>query len=672
MSKSIELAFILTAYDRATQVVNDTVNRMETRMRKFQGDMIKGAAMIGGAKIGSEILGTPIKAFASFEKAALSTKASLMKSGGLLDEAQWVKVEKLSQRLGVDLPGNAEDMLRMMDILKRNGVETEHILGGIAEATAKLSAVNNLSKDETALHFANIHNAIGIAGKDMVVFADIMNRAMRTGAGTDLQNMKDAFAKAGPMLKAMGMGGVEASKSISGLFTMFIKGGSTGQVVGTNFARIWKEALNPEKYAAFQRLAKLASGETIELLDKQGNFAGIENMLSQFDKLKGLNTQAMSAVLKPLTGAEGFDDTFIQALIKFGSSDFNKQMDAMFNKTATLDAMKKMMEGGVDWQWERAMGNVTNSMIELGKTLKPVMIPLINFISAAANGLQAFTEKHPGLVRILLVAIGIGSAMLFIGGALKIMAALWSFAGMTAGLRSVNFLLFAMRFHLVTSIIPWLRTVGVMAVTQFTRIAGVITAQVIPAILRMGAALLMNPWTWVAVAAVAAVVLIIKNWDRIKLAFLDLGKWVMGLGTRFYNAGANIMNSLWRGIKAGAMLPINLIKDIASKIMDFWPQSPAKTGPLRNIHKIRIMETIADTVNPRPMLKAMNRNAGLTLNAINPHAGGGGGAQIHIAYNPVITGVGSVAEAKSLLKEHADELLRLVEDKLARRRVVNY
>ncbi len=102
-------------------------------------------------------------------------------------------------------------------------------------------------------------------------------------------------------------------------------------------------------------------------------------------------------------------------------------------------------------------------------------------------------------------------------------------------------------------------------------------------------------------------------------------------------AGANIITSLVDGIKRMASKPVEAMKAIVQKVRNFLPFSPAKEGPLRDIHRVKIMETIAGAMTPGPMVKAMRTATAATMIAAAPMAagaagpGGGGGAKINFA-----------------------------------------
>ncbi|MEM5854053.1 MAG: phage tail tape measure protein [Candidatus Aenigmatarchaeota archaeon] len=74
-----------------------------------------------------------------------------------------------------------------------------------------------------------------------------------------------------------------------------------------------------------------------------------------------------------------------------------------------------------------------------------------------------------------------------------------------------------------------------------------------------------------------------------------------------FEAGKKIIETLWQGMKNVAMKPVQVIQEIAQKIRNLLPFSSAKEGPLAMLHKVRIIETIADTVKPQPLIKSFTQ-----------------------------------------------------------------
>lgn len=169
-------------------------------------------------------------------------------------------------------------------------------------------------------------------------------------------------------------------------------------------------------------------------------------------------------------------------------------------------------------------------------------------------------------------------------------------------------------------------------------------------------------------------------WESVKKPFLGILRFVFNLGKMFYNAGANIITSIINGITSKVTELTNKVENVAKKIRDYFPFSPAKTGALKDIHRVKIVETIAQTMKPAPMLKAIGvvtqatRDAfsarafsgGATGAAGNPSAGGVRGS-MSVTFAPVINANGG--DAKSIVEELRKlkpEFLKMIKDEMDR------
>lgn len=186
--------------------------------------------------------------------------------------------------------------------------------------------------------------------------------------------------------------------------------------------------------------------------------------------------------------------------------------------------------------------------------------------------------------------------------------------------------------------------------------------------------------------------LVIKHWDKVASWFGDLWKrvrgiftgfisWLSGLGATFWNAGKNIVESIWKGIMSAAHRPIDAIKGIVSKVRDYLPFSPAKTGALKDIHRIRLIETIAQSIKAPPLIKAVGRVTsqvfqfkGQSVNPVQALAGGQSSGPVTIHFAPVIhlSGNATAKDANLLTMEMKRQFERLMKDYEGRMRRVKY
>ena len=107
------------------------------------------------------------------------------------------------------------------------------------------------------------------------------------------------------------------------------------------------------------------------------------------------------------------------------------------------------------------------------------------------------------------------------------------------------------------------------------------------------------------------------------------------------------------------------------------PHSPAKTGPVKDLHKVKIIETIASTLKPLPLQNAMNKTLGVFSGGLKAHTRGvnkSASPSFVITYNPTITISGSESKDEFLKmhKKHKDEVVNIIKREFERKERVAY
>lgn len=88
------------------------------------------------------------------------------------------------------------------------------------------------------------------------------------------------------------------------------------------------------------------------------------------------------------------------------------------------------------------------------------------------------------------------------------------------------------------------------------------------------------------------------------------------LVTKAFEFGSKITSMLAAGIMSGIAKVKGCISQVAQVIRDHLPHSPAKTGPLKDLHKVKIVETIASTLKPLPLQNAMKLRKSLFVSTL--------------------------------------------------------
>jgi hypothetical protein len=172
-----------------------------------------------------------------------------------------------------------------------------------------------------------------------------------------------------------------------------------------------------------------------------------------------------------------------------------------------------------------------------------------------------------------------------------------------------------------------------------------------------------------------------EMWKKVKEKFLKFLDWMMAFPKRLYKVGEAIVDNIWDGMKAKWNDMMKWFKDGLQDMRNMLPFSPAKTGPLRDIHKLKFVETIAANIKPGPMVNAMDKALSATKGVVKsggkgmtPSSApsvGGGSSSVVVNFAPVFNGGTASAGGKqdfiAQLKEYEPQLMRVINDALARK-----
>jgi len=148
---------------------------------------------------------------------------------------------------------------------------------------------------------------------------------------------------------------------------------------------------------------------------------------------------------------------------------------------------------------------------------------------------------------------------------------------------------------------------------------------------------------------------------------------------KIFDFGKKISEMLSLGIRSKKGDTQKAIEEQAQIIRDYLPHSPAKTGPLKDLNKIKIVETIADTIKPMPLISAMNKSLGLMMTSGMKVSNSGGNIKtgspaivIHYTQNISIPTGTNKDDFKQILKQHKDDVITIIKREFERRERLAY
>lgn len=584
MANALTMSVVLQLVDEMSDQVNTAVRksrgalegfaedakRLSTELREFGQVAVAAGAVVTGA------LGVTVKKFADLEGGLASLKATMTGKDGL--SANFQAVSDLAISLGNQLPGNTADFAQMINKLLQLGVAEQDVLGGVGEAAAKFAAVMKLPYEEAAMVAAKLKEATGTANSDMLQFMDTLQRTGHQGVAAS--EMMYAFARSSGGLKQFAIQGLEASKSMSALFALLLKGGMSGETAGTNFVSMlntlakWDFNLyNDKKKAEIQALqADLRQlGISLDFFDDQTKeFKGVENMVAQLSKLQALDQERTTQVLQTMFG--GGQDQQIAALLAQGGAEKFAAMQQNMVDQADLATRSAVQLQTLSARWEAAFGTFENMLAKIGELLAPKLGEFVDWFGETAAKVQTWIENNRGLAEtIATVAGGIGAALVAIGG-----------VGLTAAGIAATF----------GAVATGLGAIGSAAAVAGPALATLAANPVVLAILGVGAAAVVG-WkfgSWIAEQVNVAVEAItgtkgatlgtalFELIEGMKTRLQQIPTWIgeklngmrktfSDLGIQMRSFGILIVQGLLDGIKERALAMIEGAKQLAGDIV---------------------------------------------------------------------------------------------------------
>ncbi|MCF4998795.1 phage tail tape measure protein [Pseudomonas syringae] len=505
-------------------------SQMEKSQRAAGNLAVNGAAGLGVGYAASRPVAATIKAFAPNEDSATQLKVSMMDDTGKVSE-DFQKITDLATKLGDRLPGTTADFQNMMTMLRRQGLSAQSILGGTGEAAAYLGVQLKMEATEAAEFAAKMQDATRTTEKDMMGLMDTIQRGFY--AGVDPGNMLQGFSKIAPVMDVIKKSGIDAAKELAPLLIMMDQAAMDGGSAGNAFRKIFQAGLNQDKVdKANKALAKSKPGMSFNFTDDKGNFAGLENLYAQIEKLKDLNDIDRTEIKQTLFGDDAETMSTLDAMMNKGLAGY-REVQQKLQTQADLRTRVNEQLGTLTNVMEAAEGSFTNAMAEFGAAVAPDLKDLINTLGEIANSIGTWARENPklagGLVKVMAAIAGL--AFVFGGLALTMASMLGPFAvlryGMTMfGLQSGG--VGKMIGKLFPTLTGLARNVFPMFAQGVRMLATTMGGALLTALRTVGVALwglAANPIVLIIAAVVAALAagayLIYRNWDAVKSYFVN-------------------------------------------------------------------------------------------------------------------------------------------------------
>lgn len=484
-------------------------------------------------------------------------------------ETAMAQVETIAGDASVSYKGNMTDMSdAIMQLSSDTGIAAEDI------ALATYGAISAGVDTSKSVEFVATANALAVGGfTDMATSVDVLTTTLNAygdKAGTaesisdklittqnlgktTVNELASSMGKVIPSASAYGVsidnlcasyvamtkGGIATAESTTYMKSMLNELADSGSTVGS--------ILQDETGQSFGQL--MASGMSLaDVIDILGQSVGGDS--EKFAQLWG-STEAGTGALAILNG---------------GTADFNNTLSAMGDSTgAASSAMDKMNDTSAH-NMQVAMNDIKNAAIELGGAFAPVMSGLASVVSTVASAFSRLPQPVQTVIAVVLGVIAVAAPLIIVIGSV---------------------------ISAVGAIAPVIGVIGGV----LGGFVGLITGTVIPALAGFFAFLLANPIVLVITAIVAAVALLIANWDKVKEV---AGKVKEGVVNAWNNVKEKTSEA-WENVKQKTSETWNKVKttvsekanNIKTTVSEKWNNLKTNTSTAWN----NVKTTISNSVN---------------------------------------------------------------------------
>lgn len=419
-----ELKALITGVDK----LSPALSRMQKNIRGFKRQAEEaskgGLALAGGLAAG---LTVSMKAYADQENAATGLKVAMMQANGEVGNS-FEKIDKLAVGLGNQLPGTTADFQNMMQMLVRQGISAENILGGVGKATAYLAVQLKKTPEAAAEFAAKMQDATGTASDDMMGLFDTIQKAYYLGV--DDTNMLSFFTKTSSVLKMINQDGLKAAQGLAPISVMMDQMGMQGESAGNALRKVIQSGLNLKKVRDANKTMQGAGLKiNLDFTNGKGNFGGLDNLFKQLQKLRGLNDTRRTRILTGIFGDDSETLQVVNALIDKGKDGYD-QIQRKMSQQASLNKRVEAQLGTLTNLWEAMTGTATNGLAAIGGAFSGDIKNITIWLGDLGERFTKFADENP---RVIRGAFGLAAgltvlklAFMGVGGAISIVSRIMS------------------------------------------------------------------------------------------------------------------------------------------------------------------------------------------------------------------------------------------------------
>ena len=496
----IETEQALKSLERQGATTNQTLQNIAITGEKWQntGQNIEnvGRKMMPVSLAVAGLGAAAVKTASDFDSGMSKVKAVSGATGSDFDA-----LREKAREMGAKTKFSASEAAEAMNYMAMAGWKSKDMISGI-EGVMNLAAASGEDLATTSDIVTDALTAFGLKAEDSSHFADVL-AAASSNANTNVSLMGETFKYAAPIAGALGYSVEDTAVAIGLMANAGIKGSQAGTALRSGLTRLaspTKEVINGMSMLglSIEDVQGLSLDETLSTF--RVAFANLDGTQKAQAASMIFGKNAMSGML---------------AIINASEKDYNSLSDAIYNADGAAEKMAATMQDNLAGQLKILQSALEELAISFGELLMPAVRKAVDILTKLVNGLNALPGPVKGIIAgIALFIAALGPVLMIVG------KLIWS--------------------------IGTIMTKGPLIVGGITKIVGIFTGTLIPAITAVVSAIGIVP---IAIGAViAGLVLLWKKCDWFREGVISIWETIKESTVAIWNGIKEFFANLWQGI----------------------------------------------------------------------------------------------------------------------------
>ena len=312
-------------------------------------------------------------------------------------------LEEAARDMGRTTSFSATEAAEGMEYLAMAGWDTQEMAEGL-EYVLRMAEAAQLDLATAADITSDLMSVFGYEASEVVDITDILTR-VSTEANTDIEQLGQAMAYAGPAAQAAGVSLEEAS-AMAG---MFADSGIKGSKAGTTLRAMMTDLQG----AADQSVEGI--GDMSEIIyDSEGNMRSMTDILGDLESgMADMTAQQQDQVTSALFGTRA--QAGFNIIMQEGVDELDSFTGELENASGATEEMGDQMRDNLAYELEELKSAVGALLLDLGEALVPVIresvIPVIqDFVEFLSGLTRAFADLPAGLQKGIIAFLGLLAA----------------------------------------------------------------------------------------------------------------------------------------------------------------------------------------------------------------------------------------------------------------------